>query len=353
MSLDTTEIILIIISTFLFSSIITPMVRKIAFHIGSVDKPNKRRLNKTPMPTLGGLAIFLTFIFGYMFFSSKLTDMIPIILGGIIILLTGIIDDIKPIKAKYKLIGQIVAASIVVLYGGLVIKSVDAFGLYIDFGIFKEFITIIFIVGMINAVNIIDGLDGLASGLSLIFFITIAAIALIQAKYRGLDIYLTLIMIGATSGFLIHNFNPAKIYLGDNGAMFLGYIISVIAILGFKAVTITSFVIPIFVMAIPIFDTLFAILRRIKKKKPIYEPDKEHLHHKLLSLGLSHRKTVLILYLISVIFAIGSMIYALVEQKLGIIIYIILLTVIVLFMVKFGKEKPEKKKGKKKNRGTI
>ena len=128
--------------------------------------------------------------------------------------------------------------------------------------------------------------------------------------------------------------------------MFLGYIISVIAILGFKAVTITSFVIPIFVMAIPIFDTLFAILRRIKKKKPIYEPDKEHLHHKLLSLGLSHRKTVLILYLISVIFAIGSMIYALVEQKLGIIIYIILLTVIVLFMFKFGKEKPKKEKEK-------
>lgn len=344
MSLNTTEIILILISTFLFSVIVTPMIRKIAFHIGSVDKPNKRRINKVAMPTLGGLAIFLTFIFGYIFFSSKLTDMIPIILGGIIILLTGIIDDINPIKARYKLIGQIIAALIVVLYGGLVIKSVDAFGIYINFGIFKEFITIFFIIGMINAVNFIDGLDGLASGLSLIFFITIAAIALLQAKYKGLDIYLTLIMIGATSGFLIHNFNPAKIYLGDSGAMFLGYIISVIAILGFKVVTITSFVIPIFVMAIPIFDTLFAILRRIKKKKSIYEPDKEHLHHRLLNLGLSHRNTVLVLYLINSIFAIGSIIYALVEQKLGIIIYIILLTIIIIFMVKISKSKPKPKK---------
>lgn len=346
MILNTTEIILIIISTFLFSAIITPFVRKIAFHIGSVDKPNKRRINKVVMPSLGGLAIFLTFLFGYIFFSSKLTDMIPIIIGSIIIFLTGMIDDIKPIKVKYKIVGQIIAASIVVLYGGLVVKSVDAFGVYINFGIFKEIITIMFIVGMINAVNLIDGLDGLSSGLSLIFFITIALIVLIQSKYKGLEIYLTLIMIGATSGFLVHNFYPAKIYAGDSGAMFYGYIIAVIAILGFKAVTITSVVIPIFVMAIPIFDTIFAILRRVYNGKKISEPDKEHLHHKLLKYGFSHRSTVLILYSISLLFAIGSIIYALVDQIAGIIIYLILLVIIITFVLKVSKKRKKRKKRK-------
>lgn len=344
MSLDTTEIILILISTFLFSLIITPIVKKIAIHIGSVDKPNKRRINKVPMPTLGGLTIFLSFIFGYMLFSSKITDMIPIILGGIIILITGIIDDINPIKARYKLIGQIIASLIVVIYGGFSINSVDFFGINLEFGIFKEVITIIFIVGMINAVNLIDGLDGLAAGLSEIFFITIAVIALIQQKYSGLDIYLTLIMIGSTMGLLIYNFYPAKIYLGDSGAMFLGYIISVIAILGFKVVTITSFVIPVFLMAIPVFDTLLAILRRIKKKKSLSEPDKEHLHHKLLSLGLSHRNTVLVLYFINLIFAIASVIYALVEQKTGIIIYVIILVIIIYLAIRIKQNKTKLKK---------
>lgn len=339
MTLDTREIILILISTFMFTLFITPFIKKIAIHIGSVDKPNKRRINKVIMPTLGGLAIFLSFILGYMLFSSKLTDMIPIILGGILILLTGMVDDLNPIKARYKLIGQIASAMIVVLYGGLVIEHVDAFGIFLDFGIFKELITIIFILGMINAVNFIDGLDGLASGLSLIFFVTIAIIALIQGKNRGLDIYLSLIMIGSTTGFLVHNFNPAKIYLGDSGAMFLGYIIAVIGILGFKVVTLTSFVVPIFIMAIPIFDTVCAILRRIKKKQSVATPDKDHLHHRLLSLGLNHRNTVLVLYLINALFAIASIIYALIDQKIGIIIYVILLAFIILFVVKVSTRK--------------
>ncbi len=333
MILDITEIILILITTFLFTLIITPFIKNIAFHIGSVDKPNKRRINKVTMPTLGGLSIFFSFIFGYMLFSSKLTDMIPIILGGIVILITGIIDDINPIKARYKLLGQLITAMIVVIYGGLVIKHVDAFGLYLDFGIFKEFITILFIIGMINAVNLIDGLDGLAAGLSEIFFITIAIISLILGKNNGLDIYLSLIMIGSTLGFLIYNFNPAKIYLGDSGAMFLGYIISVIGILGFKAVTLTSFVVPIFIMAIPIFDTLFAIIRRVRKKQSISKPDSNHLHHRLLNLGLNHRNTVLVLYLIDILFAIASIIYALVNQKTGIIIYILLMIIIITAVI--------------------
>ncbi len=334
MHLDTKEIIEIIISTFLFSFIITPFIKKIAFHIKSVDKPNKRRINKVPMPTLGGLVIFLTFIFGYMIFASKIIDMIPIILGGIIILITGMIDDINPIKAKYKFIGQLISAFIVVLYGGLVIEKVDAFGIYINFGIFDQLISIVFIVGMINAVNFVDGLDGLAAGISEIFFVTISIIAFVSGKYDGLDIYLTLIMLGTTLGFLIHNFYPAKIYLGDSGAMLLGYIISIIAILGFKSVTLTSFVVPIFIMAIPILDTLWAILRRLIGKKSILSPDKMHLHHRLLNLNISHRNTVLLIYLMNVSFAISSIIYALVNTNIGIILYAILFIVFVIIIYK-------------------
>jgi UDP-GlcNAc:undecaprenyl-phosphate GlcNAc-1-phosphate transferase len=334
MNLDTKEIILILVTTFLFAALITPFIKKIAFHIESVDKPNKRRINKVPMPTLGGLVIFLTFILGYMVFSGKITDMIPIILGGVIILITGMIDDLNPIKPKYKLLGQLAAALIVTIYGGLIIQHVDAFGIYIDFGIFKHLITIMFIVGMVNAVNFIDGLDGLAAGICEIFFITITIIALVQQKYTGLDIYLTLIMAGTTAGFLVHNFYPAKIYLGDSGAMFLGYIVAVIGILGFKVVTLTSFVVPIFVMAIPVFDTAFAIIRRIKNRQSISTADKKHLHHRLLELGISHKNTVLIIYLINSLFAIGSIIYALVNQKIGILFYLILLIIIVYFAIK-------------------
>ncbi len=337
MILDTKEIIIIIFSTFMFSLFVTPFIKRIAFHINSVDKPNKRRINKVPMPTLGGLVIFLSFILGYMLFSNKMTDMIPIILGGIVILLTGIIDDLNPIKPRYKFLGQVIAALILTLYGGLLIKEVDAFGIYINFGIFSNLITIIFIVGMINALNFIDGLDGLAAGLSEIFFITITIIALIQQKYTGLDIYLTLIMVGTTAGFLIHNFYPAKIYLGDSGAMFLGYIISVIAILGFKAVTLTSFVVPIFILAIPIFDTLFAILRRIKEKKSISTADKKHLHHRLLEFGISHRNTVIIIYIMDSLFAIASIIYALVDMKIGMILYFIILVLIIFIAAIYTK----------------
>ncbi len=340
--MNTKDIIIVIVTTFLISLLITPLMKKIAFHIKSIDKPNKRRINKIPMPTLGGAVIFFTFILGYMLFSDKITDMIAIILGGIVILFTGIVDDINPIKPKHKFLGQLIGALIVTIYGGLLIEKVDAFGIYIDFGMFSHIVTILFIVGMINVLNFIDGLDGLAAGLSEIFFITITIIALIQQKSNGLDIYLTLIMIGSTAGFLVHNFYPAKIYLGDSGAMFLGYIIAIIAILGFKVVTITSFVVPIFIMAIPIFDTLLVILRRLKERKSISVADKKHLHHRLLDFGFSHRNTVIIIYIMDIFFAFASIIYSVSSQKTGIFIYCCLLIIILSVILVYRKKLTDK-----------
>lgn len=343
------KIILIVAVTFLSSFLLTPLIRKIAFHIGCVDKPNKRRVNKVSMPTLGGLAIYMSFILGIMLFCNKNTELIPILIASGIIIILGIIDGINPLRARYKLIGQLIASLIVVVYGNTVIQNITFFGFTINFGIFAYPVTIFFIVAMINAINLIDGLDGLASGISSIYFITIGVIAVILNRISGIDIKLTFIMLGATLGFLVHNFYPAKIYLGDTGSMFLGFIIAIIALFGFKNVTLTSFIVPILILGIPIFDTFCAIIRRIIKKKPIGEADKQHLHHQFLKMNYSHRTTVLIIYLMNILFALASIIYVLKNRSLGIFIYVVIFVIVMWIITKTSiiidiKEKGGKKK---------
>jgi len=257
-----------------------------------------------------------------------------ILIGSFIIIITGVIDDIKPIPAKYKFLGQIAGSAVIPLYGGIILTELSAFGLYINFGILSIPVTILFIVSVINCINLIDGLDGLAGGLSSIYFLTIGIIAMILNNSSGLDILLTFIMLGSTLGFLWHNFNPAKIFMGDSGSMFLGYIISVIALIGFKNVTLTSFIVPLLLLAIPILDTLFAILRRLINHKPISAPDKNHLHHQFLNMKFSQRKTVLIIYGVDILFAIASIIYVLGDSAQGIIIYTLLLILVLVFIFK-------------------
>ena len=333
MNYSINHIITIVLTTLVFTALFTPIVKRIAHYIGAVAKPNDRTVHKTDMPSLGGLAIFFGFLIGYMLFSKQTIEMNAILIGSIIVIITGIIDDIKPIKSYYKLLAQLAAASVIVFYGGILLKDINAFGLYIEFGIFTYPITLFFIVAMINAINLIDGLDGLAAGISSIFFLTIGIIAFINNKLGGLDIILSFIMLGSTLGFLFHNFHPAKIFMGDTGSMFLGFIISIIALLGFKNVTLTSFIIPILILAVPILDTFFAILRRLINKTPITVPDKEHLHHQLLKMNFSHRSTVLLIYYINALFAFASIIYALKNPEIGIFLYIILLIIVLWFVI--------------------
>ena len=259
--------------------------------------------------------------------------MISILMGGIVLLLFGIFDDIKRLPPSIQFIGQIAAAIIVVYYGGIVLKDVSAYGIYIDFGIFAKPLTIFFIVAVINCMNFIDGLDGLASGIGTIFFITISIIIHGTGIYNGLDASLSLIMIGATLGFLVHNFYPAKIFLGNSGSMFLGYIIAVISLLGFKNVTLTSFIVPVLILAVPILDTLFAIIRRLLKGESPTKGDGKHIHHQLLSLTSSQVKTVLIIYAINILFSFASIVYVLQNQTLGQVIYAILLVIILWFIL--------------------
>ncbi len=333
------KVLLMTIVTFTFVALFIPIVKRIAEFIGAMDIPNERKVHKKPIPRLGGLGIYAGFLVGYMLFGIHSVQMNAILIGSFIILVTGIFDDIKPVSAKWKLLAQIAGASIVPLYGEILLQDISAFGIYINFGILAYPITIIFIVAIINCINLIDGLDGLSSGIASIYFLTIGIIALLLNNSNGLDILLTFIMLGSTLGFLLHNFNPAKIFMGDSGSMFLGYIIAVIALLGFKNITLTSFIIPILLLAIPIMDTLFAILRRIINHKPLGEPDKNHLHYQLLKLKLSQKKTVLIIYLVDILFAIASILYAIGNRMLGtnmygIIIYIILLILTIILVLK-------------------
>ena len=326
------QVFLMLGTTFLFSLCITPVIKMIAKHVGAMDIPNERKVHKVPMPRLGGLSIFFGFLLGYMLFGEQSIVMNSILIASFVVILIGVFDDIKPLKASVKFIGQLVAACIIVFYGNIILRDVSAFGIYIDFGYFSIPFTIFFILGCINCMNLIDGLDGLAAGISSIYFATVGIIAIMQGKF-GLDFLLTFIMLGSTLGFLVHNFNPATIFMGDSGSMFLGLIISVIALLGFKNVTMTSLIIPLLLLAIPILDTIFAIIRRTLKGEKISTPDKYHIHHQLLKRNLSQRQTVLAIYVINILFAIASIVYVLKDAKLGYIIYGILLAIVLIFIL--------------------
>lgn len=327
------EAIKMVLITFICSAILVPIIKKMALFIGAVDVPNKRKVHHNLIPRLGGLAIFFTFLLGYMLFSRQSIEMISILIGSFIVIITGVIDDIRPLPPRYKFSGQLIAALVVVFYGNILLNDISVFGLYIRFTpIISHVITVLFILGCINAINLIDGLDGLAAGISSIYFLTIGIIAMIMGQTTGLDVSLTFIMLGSTLGFLVHNFYPAKIFMGDSGSMFLGFIISVIALLGFKNVTLTSLIVPLLILAIPILDTLFAIIRRAIHGKKISEPDREHMHHQLLKYRFSHRNTVLIIYGIDILFAAASIFYVLKDPLIGKIIYGILLIIFIWFV---------------------
>ena len=328
------EIIYMIVIPFLFVLAITPFIKKVANHVGALDIPNERKVHKVPIPRLGGLGIYMGFLLGYILFGTMSLRMNAILIGSFIIIVTGIVDDIKPIPAKVKFLFQIIAASVVAFYGKILLSDLSAFGFYIEFGVFSYPITILFIVSIINCINLIDGLDGLAAGLSSIYFVTIGIVIVGWMHTFDLDAVITFVMLGSTLGFLCHNFHPAKIFMGDSGSMFLGYIIAVIALLGFKNVTLTTLLVPICLLAIPIMDTLFAILRRVINKKPIGEPDMQHLHHQLLNLNLSHRNTVLVIYFIDILFASAMLIYMLYDRTVGVIIYAILFIIVLVFILK-------------------
>ncbi len=290
----------------------TPIVKKFAHKVGAVDIPkDNRRMHKEPIPRLGGLAIFFGFLFSFLVFGELDDTVKSILLGSVIIVVLGIVDDIMPLGAKFKFAVQILAAAIPVV-SGLRIERFTNFlpfvgGPYISLGILSIPVTIILIVGITNAVNLIDGLDGLAVGISTISCFTILAISITTGQF-GVTILIAA-LAGGCVGFIPYNFNPAKIFMGDTGSTFLGYILGCVSIMGlFKYYTIISFAVPFLVLGLPIFDTAFAMIRRILTGKSPMQADRGHVHHKLIDLGFSQKQTVAILYAVSGVLGLSALI---------------------------------------------
>lgn len=294
---------------FVVSFMTTPLVIKLAHRFGALDIPkDNRRVHSKPMPLWGGIAIYLGF-FSSMFIFSEIetSKILGLFIAATLVLVTGMLDDVKDLGAKTKLLIQIIAAGILVKSGFEINYFTNFFGPsdYIHLGILSVPVSIIWIVGVTNTVNLIDGLDGLAAGISAIAAVTLGYIAFINQRYDAALI--TMILAGSSVGFLPYNFNPAKIFMGDTGALFLGLVLSAISIEGaLKGATAITVVVPILALGVPIFDTAFAILRRMINKRPIMEADKGHLHHRMLLCGFNHRKAVLSMYLISALMGAGA-----------------------------------------------
>ncbi|WP_425452960.1 glycosyltransferase family 4 protein [Sinobaca qinghaiensis] len=323
-----------LISCFMISLLLTPVVKKVAFRIGATDSPNLRKVHNKSMARLGGIAIYAAFLIGLLILQPESAYLPYILAAGAIIIVTGVLDDITELSAKYKLLGQIAAAGIVIA-GGVQIDFINLpFGSSLQLGWLSIPITLLWIVGITNAINLIDGLDGLAAGVSSIVLATISILAIIQG-----DIFIVALgiaLLGGTLGFLVHNFNPAKIFMGDTGALFLGFMIAVISLLGFKNVTIFSLVVPVIILAVPISDTFFAIIRRIVHRQPLSAPDKSHLHHCLLNLGYSHKQTVLIIYAISAMFGLAAVIFTLSTLWVSLVLISLLVIAVEILVEQVG-----------------
>ena len=323
-----------LVLAFVASILLTPVVKALAFKVGAVDRPNYRKVHARIMPRLGGLAIFGSFLVGYFVLRPEDSTALYIVLGAVMIIITGVLDDMFEITAKAKLLGQFIAAGIVI-YGGLEIEFINLpFGGQLDFGYFSIPLTILWIVGITNAINLIDGLDGLAAGVSTIALITLAGMAFMMGDMFVFA--MAAILAASCAGFLFYNFHPAKIFMGDSGSLFLGYMIGVLALLGFKNVTVISLIIPIIMLGVPISDTFFAIVRRLRLKQPLSAPDKSHLHHCLLDVGFTHRQTVLIIYALASMFGVAALIFSQATLWGAILLVAVMLVAIELFVEAVG-----------------
>ncbi|MBE6033533.1 MAG: undecaprenyl/decaprenyl-phosphate alpha-N-acetylglucosaminyl 1-phosphate transferase [Clostridiales bacterium] len=324
------------LTAFMLSIIFTPAAVKLAPVIGAVDVPkDARRMHTKPMPRFGGVAIFigamtsiswiclygwplLEEIFeqmGAAILVQPVESMKGVLLGGFLIYILGVIDDLKGMPAKVKFAGQALIACVPYAFGVRIEFVTNHFGASFGdshsyfAGALCFFITIIWIVGITNTVNLIDGLDGLAAGVSSISSLCLAYTAYIHGSY--LPALAMLALAGGALGFLPYNFHPAKIFMGDGGSLFLGFMLATLSIVGpVKSATIMAVIIPVLVLGLPIFDTAFAILRRLVNHRPIMEADKGHLHHRLMAAGMGQRRTVLMLYGISGVMGVAAVLFS-------------------------------------------
>ncbi len=320
------------------SLVSTPFAKRMSIRFNAIDYPKKRGMHNRPIPRMGGLAIFLGFFVSVLmlvFFlpSMRTVEFLGFVVGAFIIFGIGVYDDIHHIRARVKLFFQIIAALVVIFTGTRITVN---FG-FLN-GFFEQFnapITFLWIIGVTNAVNLIDGIDGLAAGVCSISAFCLMILCIISGT--PLAVALAATIAGSCFGFLPRNFSPAEVFMGDSGALFLGYALAVFSIIGvFKSYAILSVLIALLALALPIFDTTFAIARRIFNRKPITMADRGHLHHRLIDMGYSPRKAVIILYILSSVAGLISILIALKDVR-AILVGIFCLVVVLLMMFVYKK----------------
>lgn len=331
--------VMVLIATIVMAVVLTPLVRFLALRIGAVDNPNARRINKVPMPSAGGLAIFISFAIASLVFlplivtrvhisSNYFEYVFPIVAAGAVIILTGLIDDVRELAPLPKLLGIVFAALIIWFFTDFHFDSfkIPFGGPLLVFPTWLAFcLTVLWIVAITNAINLIDGLDGLVAGVSIISLLTMGIVSYFFLYDSNIFLSLTIfVLVAAIAGFLPYNYHPAIIYLGDTGALFIGFMIGVFSLQGLKNSTAVAVVTPIIILGVPITDTVVAIIRRKLSGQKIYEADRMHLHHRLLSLGLTHRGTVLVIYAISFIFSLTSLLLNISSRAGGVLLVVAL-----------------------------
>ena len=339
-------VVLALLVAMAISFFMTPVVKTFAYKVGAIDVPkDARRMHKVPIPRLGGLAIFIGFMVSILLFVPITSQMRSILLGAVIIVVLGVVDDITPLPAMLKFIVQIIAALIPAL-NGVVIQAVSNPNLLSDspywiLGKLSIPITVLWIVAITNSVNLIDGLDGLANGVSAISATTVLVIALMASEAQVAIAMAAL--VGACVGFMPYNLNPAKMFMGDTGATFLGYILATMSIQGlFKFYAIISFAVPFLILGLPIFDTAFAFIRRIAHGQSPMHADRSHIHHRLIDMGLNQKQAVATLYVISAILGLSAVVLTTGgEQKAMLFLAALCIVAVVAARVVFPKEVKE------------
>lgn len=339
------HVLIALAAALIISFALTPVVKSFAQKVGAVDVPrDARRMHKVPIPRLGGLAIFLGFIISVLAFADITYQLQGILLGAVIIVVLGALDDVTPLPAMLKFVVQIIASLIPIMHGVVIscISNPNLFSSnpYWHLGWLAIPVTILWIVAVTNAVNLIDGLDGLAIGVSSISSLTVLAIAMIVAEENVAVVMAAL--LGACIGFMPYNMNPAKIFMGDTGSTFLGFVLACISIQGlFKFYAVISFVVPFLILGLPIFDTAFAFIRRIAHGQNPMSPDRSHVHHRLIDMGLNQKQAVAVLYVISAILGLAAVVLTTGGELKALVLLVALMLVgVVAAKVVFPSSKP-------------
>lgn len=341
---DWMRLALAIVVAFLIAFSFTPLVKAFAEKVGAIDVPtDNRRMHKHPVPRMGGLAIFLGFLISTVLFAEIDTQIRGILIGAVIIVAAGAVDDIVALNAWIKLFFQVLAAGVAV-YHGVVIEIISDFfdfatgGDFMILGVLAVPLTVIWIVAVTNSVNLIDGLDGLACGVSTISSVTMLIVAFIVSQ--GNIAIILAALAGSCIGFIPYNLNPAKIFMGDTGSQLLGYLLATLSVIGmFKFYALFTFAVPLLSLAVPILDTTFAFFRRIARGQSPFKPDRGHFHHRLMDMGLTQKQAVAVLYAISAAIGLAGVVAATTgAAKLFLTIVAFALAIIVgLFLAKTKK----------------